>query len=340
MRRRNVRASQLAVLRKTRPMFGIRYFKAPPTQYVIQYHNGQPVREGAGRSFLYFSPTTTVVMIPVGSVDVPFLFEEVTQDFQEVTVQGQLTYRVVDATRLAGLMDYSVDSRARYRSEDPDKLNERLIQQAQVRAHSFSQGRTLQSLLLASDEMGSYLEKGLKESPVAAMLGVELLSLTVLSIKATPDMAKAMQADTREQLLLRADQAVFARRNTAIELERQIKENELVTERTVEEKRREVRQARMQADVALEQQRADLVDQQVANNRKTSDAQVEVLRATLEAMKSVDWKTLVAASGSGDSRSLVAMAFQQLAENAAKIGRLEISSELLSSLLGKTSESE
>ena len=129
------------------------------------------------------------------------------------------------------------------------------------------------------------------------MLGLEILSLSISSAKPTPEMAKAMQADAREQLLMRADQAVYARRNTAIELERQLKENELNTERAVEEKRREVRQAQMQADVAIEQQRAELVDQQVANNRKLAEAQNEALRATLDAMKSVDWKTLSAAMG-------------------------------------------
>ncbi len=321
-------------------MFGMRYLKCSPSRYVIQYKNGAAVREGAGRSFFYFAPTSTLSMIPVGSVDVPFLFEEVTRDFQDISVQGQLTYRVTDATKLSALLDYSVDSRGQYTSEDPDKLNERLIQFAQVRAHAFAQVRDLSDMLLASDELGNHLEQSLLASPVTDMLGVELLSLIVLSIKATPEMAKALQADAREQLLLKADEAVFARRNTAIDLERQIKENELVTERAVEEKRREVRQAQMQADVAIEQQRAELVDQQVDNNRKLSEAQLDALRATLDAMRTVDWKTIVAASGHGDARNLVAMAFQQLAENAGRIGRLEISSELLGSLLGKLPTNE
>jgi uncharacterized protein YhaN len=151
-------------------------------------------------------------------------------------------------------------------------------------------------------------------------------------------MAKAMQAEAREQMLLRADQAVFARRNTAIELERQIKENELNTERVVEEKKQAVRQAQMQADVAIEQQRAELVDQQVANNRKLADAQIDALRSTLEAFRPMDWKTLVAAGGQGDAKGLIAMAFQQIAEHAEKIGRLDISSDLLKSLLDQREE--
>lgn len=321
-------------------MLGFRYFKCPPTSHVIKFRNGKIILQGVGQSFFYFAPTTTLVMIPVGSIDIPFVFEEVTQDFQDVTIQGQITYKVSDSEKLSKLLDFSIDARGRYTSEDPSKLNDRLIQLAQVKTHGFAQNHDLRTMLLACDELGEQLQSSLAQSSVAAALGIELMTVSVLSIRAAPEMAKAMQADAREQLLLKADQAVYARRNTAIELERQIKENELITERNVEEKKREIREVQMKGDIVIEQQRAELVDRQVANNRKLTDAQIHTLRESLDAMKSVDWKTIVAANGGGETSSLVAMAFQQLAENAGKIGRLDISSEVMSSLLGRNSGPE
>jgi regulator of protease activity HflC (stomatin/prohibitin superfamily) len=314
-------------------MLGIRYVKAPPTTYVMQHRGGRMVRQGAGASFFYFAPTSTLAQVPLASVDVPFVFQEVTADFQEVTLQGQLTYRVDDPAKLSQLMDYTVDARGTYTSDDPSRLSDRLIQLTQVAAHEFVQRDRLEGLLTRGASLSADILQRLRGSEVVQMLGLEILSLSISSIKPTPEMAKAMQAEAREQLLGRADEAIFARRNTAIELERQIKENELNTERVIEEKRREVRQAEMQADVAIERQRAELVDQQVANNRKLAEAQNEALRATLEALKNVDWKTLSAAMASGESRGVIAMAFQQLAENAAKIGRLDISPDLLTRLL-------
>lgn len=313
-------------------MFGFRYLKSPPTRHVLLYKNGQIVRQGAGASFWYFAPFASIVSVELGSVDVPFVFEEISADFQDLTIQGQLTYRVREPEKLVALLNYTVDGYGRYITDDPDKLNERLIQQIQRRTHAFTQADPLQFLLLRSDQLSNDLLTSLRESDVVLSHGLEVLSLSVLSIKASPEMAKAMQADAREQLLLKADQAVFARRNTAIELERQIKENELNTERAIEEKRREVRQAQMQADVAIEQQRAELVDQQVANDRKKAEAEIEQLRGTIDALKNVDWKTLSAASGGGNPKSLIAMAFQQIAENAQKIGRLDISPDLLKTL--------
>ena len=41
-------------------------------------------------------------------MDAPFIFNETTADFQAVTVQGHLTYRVADPMQLAALLDYSV----------------------------------------------------------------------------------------------------------------------------------------------------------------------------------------------------------------------------------------
>ena len=66
-------------------MFGIKFIKAEPTTYLLQYKKGRVVREGAGLSFFYYAPTSSLVSVPIGTTDVPFIFSEVTADFQEVT---------------------------------------------------------------------------------------------------------------------------------------------------------------------------------------------------------------------------------------------------------------
>jgi len=74
-------------------MLGIRFIKGQPTTHLIQYRGGRAVREGAGLAFFYYAPTTSLVAVPIASADAPFIFEEVTADFQTVTIQGQVTYR-------------------------------------------------------------------------------------------------------------------------------------------------------------------------------------------------------------------------------------------------------
>lgn len=103
-------------------MFTIRFMKAAPTTYVLHYRNGQVRREGPGLSFFYYSPTSTMVTVPLASADAPFAFQESTADFQPVTIQGQLTYRVTEPKRLASLLDFSIGPTGAYRSEDYRKL--------------------------------------------------------------------------------------------------------------------------------------------------------------------------------------------------------------------------
>jgi hypothetical protein len=85
----------------------------------------------------------------------------------------------------------------------------------------------------------------------------------------------------------------------------------------------------------MEQERSELVDRRVENEAKEANSRAEALRAMLEPIRNVDWRTLMAAQSGGiDSRQLIALAFHDLADNAGKIGQLNISPDLLTTLLG------
>ena len=130
--------------------------------------------------------------------------------------------------------------------------------------------------------------------------------------------------------------AIYARRNNAVAEERKIKESELNTEIAVEEKKRQIRQTQMQADIAVEEQRKTLVDVRAENERKDADTRAYAAEMLFKAVAGVDWKTLLALSGGGaDPRLLIANAFDELAKNAQKIGTLNVTPELLQTLVRK-----
>jgi SPFH domain / Band 7 family len=315
-------------------MFGIRYFKASPTTFVIQFVSGQVKREGTGLSFFYFAPSTTLVAVPVCSTDVPFIFNETTADFQAVTIQGHLTFRVEDPEKLATLLDYSVAADGTHRSDDPDKLPLRIAHAAQNTMRGEIQSRSLRATLLEVDTIGRMVYAALKESPALEALGVELLGFSVLAIKPVPETSKALEAEARERLLLEADDAIYSRRNNAVHQERRIRENELNTEVAVQAKQREIEETRLGGQIALEEQRRQLVASEAENARTRADAQAYAVEATLKPLTALDPKSLqVLAARSVDPRLLVAMAFQDIAANAAKVGNLNISPDLLQTLL-------
>ena len=176
-------------------------------------------------------------------------------------------------------------------------------------------------------------------TPGLAALGVEVLGFSILAIKPVPETAKALEAEARERLLREADDAIYARRNNAVMQERVIRENELNTEVAVETKQREIEETRLAGQIALEEQRRQLVGTEAENSKTRADAQAYTVKATIEPLAALDPKSLqVLAARSVDPRLMVAMAFQEIAANATKVGNLNISPELLDSLMHHNGE--
>lgn len=334
-------------------MFGIQFIKAQPTTYLLQFKRGQIVREGAGLSLFYYAPTTSLVAVPIGSTDAPFIFKEVTADFQEVTVQGQATYRITDAKKVAQLLNFTLDGAGKnYVSEDPAKLPVRLLHAINVLTRKHLRQLPLREALRASDTLVQNVRSELVRSDEVQSFGLEILGLSVLALKPTPETARALEAETREKLLEEADKAIYARRNTAVEQERAIRENELNTEIAVENKKRQIRETQMEAErviqekqhalqqadmaakVLLEEKKKELVALSVQNAKAEADAKAYAISTSMQAFGNADAKTLQALASVGmKPEQLIAVAFQALAEKADKIGQLNVSPDLLRELL-------
>lgn len=289
-------------------MIPVSFFKSEPTEYVLVYKRGNVVREGSGLAFFYWRPTTSIVLVPTGTVDVPFVFNETTGDFQAVTVQGQLTYRISEPKTTAGLLNFTVNPRnKRYLSDDPEQLAQRIVNVVQGQTRNELSQLSLDKSLRQAEPIAKRVMETIRASRVLADMGVECASLFVTSLKPIPEIAKALEAEYREALQKRADEAIYTRRAAAVEQERKIKENELSTQ------------------VQLEQQRKNLVELQGENAKKTAIYEAEAAKSQL------------AVYASADPRILTALALRGLAENADKIGNLMITPDLLGTLLeGKT----
>ena len=310
------------------------FAKFGPTDYVIHYRQGKIRREGRGLSFFYWVPTSSIVSVPAASSDLPFVFQLLTGDFQTVTVQGQLTYRVVEPRKLAELLNFTVNRAGTYVSNDPEKLGQRLINEAQTLSAAVVAKRPLRDVLRSADDLGAAIINGLRASDSAQMLGVEPVRVSIVAVTATPEMGRALEAEAREQLQQQADMAVYARRNNAVAEERKIKESELNTEIAVEEKKRLIRETQTQADISVEERRKALVELQADNERKSAETKSYALDAMLKPLAGIEWEKLVVlAGGSTDARVSIAHAFRDLAARAERIGTLNITPDLLQSLL-------
>lgn len=339
-------------------MFGVKHIKFDAMTYVFHFKNGNIKREGRGLAFYYFSPNSSIVAIPLGSNDLPFIFQETTNDYQTVTIQGQISYKVNEPRILSEVLDFTVNNKGVYKKNDQEKLNQRIINDAQTATSSFIHDIKLKNAIRSAKEIEQRILDGLTSSAAIKMLGIEILGANVLAVQATPEMAKALETETREMLQQEADRAIYERRNFAVEQERKIKESELNTEIAVEEKQKQIdekkmesevqrmennrrlREMSLEADIALEEQRKILIDQKTTNEKKEADAKGYQIEATLKPYKDVDWKVLSSLLGNTDARNNIALAFRQLAENADKIGTLNISPDLLERLINSKHEED
>src|SRR5579859_3167787 len=234
------------------------YFKAEPTEYILAYSNGKIFRQGTGQTFWYWGPGTSIVLVPVSTVDVLFVFNETTGNFQAMTLQGQITYRITSPQTIVDLLNFTINPRTRrYLSEDPAKLKQRIINVIQMYTRDELQRLVLEEALGSATRLAATVLERVREDETLRAMGVECASLFFTSIKATPEMTKALEAEYRETLQKRADQAIYSRRADAVEQERKIKQNELSTQVDLEQRRQQLvalqgENTRQQAEFAAE----------------------------------------------------------------------------------------
>ncbi len=296
-------------------MFNLGFFKGLPTEYIIRYRSGRAVKSGAGLAFYYLQHNTQIVAVPTSSADGNFVFNEVTQNFQAVTIQGQFTYRIAEPQVAAALLNFTMEPRRRaYIADDPQRLPQRIANVIQMQTRELVQSRSLEDAIRDSQAIAAQVQNAIVTQGLLASLGVELLNVYFLAAKPAPEMSKALEAPYRESLLRRADEATYARRAAAVDEERKIKQSELNTE------------------VSLEEQRRQLIDLQAANavqeaqSRGAAFETEEAFRAAALQRELELFKTL-------EPRLVLALGLRDLGQNAEKIGNLNITPEILSALL-------
>ena len=278
----------------------IRYFKGEPSTHVIRYRNGRIVGSAEGANFWYLPLNTSIAAIPIVSQEAQFLFSETTANYQEVSIQGTITYRIVDPMIVASRLNFTINpANSRFTSEDPDKLVQRIVNLVQAQTRSKVNALSLEDAITHVHRLASDVFEDVVDNDAMRALGISLESLHFTALKATPEMQKALEADYREGLQQRADQAIYARRAAAVAEERQIRQSELNTE------------------VELENRRKDLVDTQARNNLTLAEAEAKADELKLNPYSEMP------------PQALLALALKEWAGNAGNIENLSITPDLL-----------
>ncbi len=283
----------------------IRRYKGSPDTHVIQFENGKVKRHGRGLSFFYMPVTTVLMEVPMVSQDVPFVFTETTIDHQEVALQGIMTYHITDPLLVTNSHDFTIGYDTKVPLGDGrEKLTMRLVNAVQGAARRVIADMSLEEALAAAANLSVIVVEAVSNHQALSDAGIMVEALHFSSVRAMPEIQKALQTDYRERLQKQADDAIYARRASAIENERELKQRELATE------------------VEIEQRRIELVNTQVRNKLAEAEADAKAERMKLEPY------------GELEPQVLIGLALKDWAGHESSIGNLTITPDMLSGLTG------
>jgi regulator of protease activity HflC (stomatin/prohibitin superfamily) len=118
--------------------------------------------------------------------------------------------------------------------------------------------------------------------------------------------------------------------------EQEIEESRILNERAILHGQAETERDRLQAQIQAENQRSQFVELNAANGKQIADAEAYAIEVRLKAYTELPVENLRAmAMAHMQPEQLMALAFETLAQNAGKIGELNITPDLFGKLLGK-----
>ncbi|HTN25872.1 MAG TPA: SPFH domain-containing protein [Solirubrobacteraceae bacterium] len=326
---------------KTFPL--LRHLRAEPTSHVLRYRRGALHRDGAGLAFWFRAIDTAVAEVPVDDRELPFLFHARSADFQQLTVQGVITFRIADPPRTARRFDFAIDlDTGRWTQAPLEQVAGLLTQLAQQFVIDELVKLDVRTILTDGvAPIRSRIATGLAGEAALADLGLEIVAVRVAAVAPTAELEKALQQPTRESIQQRADEATFQRRALAVESERAIADNELQTR--IELARREEElvaqdgaNARRRAE---EQAAAQLVDAQASDERAALHATREA--QTIEALETARLRAEAERARiqtAIPANTLLALGLQQLAGQIGQVEHLTITPDLFTRLLAQVTD--
>ena len=315
-----------------------RHLRTEPTVFVMHFRSGKLVRQGRGLAFWFWPLSASIAKVPMDDREVPFRFQGRSRDHQDVTVQGVVTYRVVDAIRLANRVDFSIDTKSGGYAKQPlESIALLLVQVAQQIAWDYVATNDLGIVLNEGfSALREQIASGLAAEESLAIMGLDIATVRVSAIQPTPELERALQMPALEAIQQRADEATFQRRAMAVEKERAIAENELQTRLELARREEELIEqrgtnARREASERAAAERID-AEAKAEHERITSAGRAESIRVVEEAKVETE-RERMEIYATLPSNVMMGLAARELAKKLHRIDHLNISPDMLGPML-------
>jgi regulator of protease activity HflC (stomatin/prohibitin superfamily) len=318
----------------------LRHLRVEPTAHIRALRRGKLVHDGPGLAFWFLPLTAAMSEIPLDDRELPLLFHARTADFQDVAVQATVTYRIVDPMLAAQRIDFSIDTdTGDWRSAPLEQVAGILTESAQQHGLDLLARTMLTSALVDGiAAVRNRMTSGLANDTRLAETGITVLGVRVVAIRPEPEVERALQTPTREQVQQEADRATFERRALAVERERAIGENELQTKIELARRNEEL----VAQDGANERRKtqefwaADAIaaEAQARRDVQLAEAKAQATRLVGDAKAAAESARLAAYRDLPEA-TLLGLALQELAVNLPQIEHLVVTPDLLAPVMAR-----
>ena len=316
----------------------LRHLRSEPTMHPLHYRRGVLARSGRGLAFWFRPLAAAIAEVPLDDRDLPFLFHGRSSDFQDVTVQGTVTYRLTDPVLVAERIDFTVDLRTGQWTKTPlEQIAGLLTQLAQQFVRDYLTSTTLEILVKEGvSEVRERIGRGLRGELALNDLGIAVVAVRVAAIQPEPDIERALQTPTRESIQQDADEATFERRALAVEKERAIAENEL--QNKIELAKREqtlvTQEGQNERTRSEEAAAARKIEATAAADTSRLDAEVQAERIErVEGARAGAERERTAIYSALPPAVLLGLSARELAGKLERIEHLNVTPEMLTPLL-------
>jgi len=303
--------------------------RSEASSHVIRYRNGRVRQSGRGLVFWFRPETASIAEVPMDDREMTLFVKGRSQDFQTVSVQGTIGWHVVDPELLASRVDFSIGLfTGRPQGEPIERIEARIAGIANQAVLQHLAQAPVRALLDAGPEpLRGRLEAVLAADPALAEIGVAAVAVRLTNLAPTSELERALQTPTFEALQQKADEATFERRALAVEKERAIAENELATK----------------TELARREKLLIAEEAENARNRATGVAEASQIEAAAEADRI---RAIEGAKAEAEQQHiaiyrdlppaiLLGLAAQQLAGKLETIEHVNITPDLLATVLGE-----
>ena len=127
--------------------------RAEQSVHLLTFKRGRLKSSGRGLALWFMPMSTSIAEVPVDDRELSFLFHARSSDFQDVNVQGVITYRVASPETLSERIDFSIDlNSGAYRKQPLDQLATMLTELAQQLAIDYLSRADVREILTAGTE--------------------------------------------------------------------------------------------------------------------------------------------------------------------------------------------